>query len=103
MTGDPTRLTDKVGVISLDATEYEHSEYVTTVNTDELQRGLRLLDELGWDSVDIAVVPPRSDDANPLLGLQQPRESLMSGDQAAITIAPLTDKGRDLASGGDSE
>lgn len=93
---DPVRLTDRVGVIGLDGTEYnELGERQTTIDTEILQQGIELLDTLGWNQVDVCTVAGANENTdNPMLVLRPPRESLFSGEQAGIAITPRTDQGR---------
>jgi hypothetical protein len=94
---DETRLTDKIGIVGLDGTDYGELEtHQTTVDTDILKQGIELLDTLGWDQVDVVTVESGNDDNAdyPLLVLRPPHESLFSGDQAGIAMTPRTEKGR---------
>jgi len=92
---NPVRLTDRVGVIGLDGTEYgELGERQTTIDTEILQQGIELLDTLGWNQVDVCTVAGANETDNPMLVLRPPRDSLFSGEQAGIAITPRTDQGR---------
>lgn len=93
----PTRVTDNVGLVGIDASEYpdEQTEHVTTVATDILQDGIDILDTLGWSEVDVCFVEPSDDDADyPMLMLRPPRKSLFGEEQAAICVAPRTESSR---------
>jgi len=94
---DEIRLTDKVGVIAIDATDYgELESHETTVSVDMLKQGLELIETLGWDQVDIRTVETNNDSPDyPLLVLRPPSEALFGGSgQAGIAITPRTEKGR---------
>jgi len=97
---DYPRLTDQIGIIGLDASPYDdHGTHHTTVDIDNLKTAFELLDVLGWDTIDVCTV--ESTDETPdhsLLVFRPPRESLFSGDQAGVAIAPLTDHGRQKVS-----
>jgi hypothetical protein len=92
------RITDKIGVVGLDATDYpeEQTERVTSLNTKYLLQGLEILETLGWSQVDVCLVEPYDDDEadNPALVLRPPTDSFFGGKQAGIAITPVTDKGR---------
>lgn len=95
---DETRLTDKVGVIGIDATDYDDLEnHQTTVSVSLLRQGLDLIDTLGWDQVDVITVDPMDDKADyPMLILRPPSDALFGPDgQAGIAITPKTEQGRD--------
>jgi len=89
---EAVRVTDMIGVVGIDASDYDDVEHVTTVDVENLQRTLTLLEELGWGSVDIGAV--EGEDDYPLLVIQPPRDALFGDDQAALTVAPLTEQGR---------
>jgi hypothetical protein len=95
---DETRLTDKVGVIAVDATDYgELENHQTTISTGLLRQGLDLIETLGWEQVDVITVAPMDDNADyPMLILRPPRDALFGPDgQAGIAITPKTEQGRD--------
>jgi len=93
---ESVRLTDKVGIVGLDGTDYgEYEKHQTTINTDILKQGIELLETLGWEQVDVCTVTtPNEQTDYPMLMLKPPHESLFSGDQAGIAITPRTEKGR---------
>jgi len=92
-----TRVTDKVGIVGIDATAYgEYGNHETTIDTEILKQGLELLETLGWDQVDVCTVDSDGVSDYPLLVLRPPHESLFSGDQAGIAITPVTEKGREV-------
>lgn len=86
------RVTDKVGVVGLDGTDYPNAERVTTLQTELLMQGIEILDTLGWNEVDVCKVGGPD---NPMMVLRPPRDSLFGGEQAGIAITPRTDKGRE--------
>ena len=93
----PTRVTDNVGLVGIDASEYpdDQTERVTTVATDILQDSIDILDTLGWSEVDVCFVEPSDDDADqPMLMLKPPTDSLFGGEQAGIIVAPRTESGK---------
>lgn len=90
-------LTDKVGVIGLDAVEYPEHEHITTVSVGYIKQATELLDVLGWDQVDVCSVPSKNADY-PMLVLRPPHESLFAGEQAGISITPRTKQGREKGS-----
>jgi hypothetical protein len=97
-----TRLTDKVGVIGLDHTEYPQEDHITTVNADILTSVLTILEELGWSQVDVIAADSDEGSADyPMLVLRPPTDSIFGGSQAGICVAPKTEKGRDIR--GDDE
>lgn len=90
-----TRLTDKVGIIGLDATDYPQESHETTVNTDLLQQSLELIETLGWEQVDVRTVEGNGDSDYPMLILRPPQKAVFdSTEQAGIAITPVTEKGR---------
>jgi len=92
------QLTDKIGVVGLDATDYGDLEtHETSVDLQHLKTAVELIETLGWDKLDVCLVhPPESDDEHgpdfPMLSLRTSEPLFSSG--GAVTIAPLTDKGR---------
>jgi len=101
--GQGGQLTDKIGVVGLDATDYEHLEtHETSVDLQHLKTAIELIETLGWQKLDVCLVhPPESDDENgpdfPMLSLRTSKPLFSAG--GAVTIAPLTEKGR----GGNNE
>ena len=95
---NPTRITDKADLVALDGTEYPDEDVTrhTTVSVSVLQQSLELLDQLGWETIDIGTVAPVGCNL-PLLAIQPPSDTLLAGEQAAITVAPMTEKGREKA------
>jgi hypothetical protein len=93
---ESVRLTDKIGVVGIDGTDYgEYEEHQTTIDTEILKQGIELLDTLGWEQVDVCTVSTPNEQADyPMLMLKPPHESLISGDQAGIAITPRTEEGR---------
>jgi hypothetical protein len=103
---DVTRLTDPVGVIGIDATDYgEDESHETTVDVSLLKQGLEVIETLGWDQVDVRTVQPNGDVADyPLLVLRPPEDSFFGAEgQAGIAIAPRTEQGREGSSLGDGD
>ena len=101
---ESVRLTDKTDVIALDGTDYPDAavERHSTVSVSVLQNALELVDTLGWETIDIITAHPNSDDLR-VVALQPPSDSPLAGDQAAITVAPLTETGREKAASEDFE
>lgn len=96
---EPTRLTDKVGIIGIDATDYgELEEQQTTVAVDLLRQALDLIDTLGWEQVDVLTVEPTTDDPDdqPMVILRPPHSALFgpADGQAGIAVTPRTEQGR---------
>ena len=99
---ESVRLTDKIDVIALDGTDYPDAAVKrhSTVSVSVLQDALELVDTLGWETVDIITAHPDSDDLR-VVALQPPSDSPLAGEQAAITVAPLTETGREKAASED--
>jgi len=89
---DEVRVTDKVGVVGIDGTDYPNAEQVTTLKTKYLLQGIEILETLGWDEVDICLVDGPD---QPGIILRPPTESLFAGEQAGIAIASRTEQGRE--------
>ena len=95
MTNEPVRITDKVGVLGIDATDYGDREtHQTTINTELLADAADIIATLGWDQVDVITVESSESADNPMLVLRPPHESVCGGEQAGIAITPRTEKGR---------
>jgi len=100
------QLTDKIGVVGPDATDYGNLEtHATSVDVQHLKTAIELIETLGWEKIDVCLVePPESDDEGdpdyPLLSLQTNEPLFSAG--GAVTIAPLTEKGRG-GDGGDTD
>jgi len=94
------RVTDKVGVVGLDGTDYPNAEQVTTLKTDYLLQGLEILDTLGWGEVDVCLVDGPN---QPGVILRPPTDSLFAGEQAGIAIAARTEQGREKQVGDSDE
>ena len=86
------RITDKVGVVGIDGTDYPNAEQVTTLKTEYLLQGIEILDTLGWNEVDVCLVDGPN---QPGVILRPPRDSLFAGEQAGIAIAARTKQGRE--------
>ena len=99
-----TQVTDKAGVVAIDGTDYPEDDVKrhSTVSVSVLQDALELVDTLGWETVDIITAHPDSDDLR-VVALQPPSDSPLAGEQAAITVAPLTETGREKAASEDFE
>ncbi len=85
--------------MAADATDYPsigETDHGTSVSVSNLRQALDLLETLGWQTVDIGVADPEYADADhPLLVIEPPHGGVFaSSEQAAITVAPVTDKGR---------
>jgi hypothetical protein len=95
---ETARLTDKANIIALDASNYPEDRVTrhTTVSRSVLEQSLDLMNSLGWETIDIITADP-VDDELPLLALQPPGDTLLAGEQAAITVAPKTEYGRKKA------
>jgi hypothetical protein len=96
-TDQVVRVTDKIGVLGLDGTEYpERGEHVTTVNGNILRDALEILDTLGWDQVDVIMVDGKGEPDYPMMVLRPPEGALFAtaGPPAGIAITPLTEDGR---------
>lgn len=87
------KLMDKVGVMGLDNTNYPNEEHLTTIETEYLKTAINVMDELGWNQLDVCYVPGKGD--YPLLRFKPPSKSLFAGENAGFSIAPRTEKGRD--------
>ena len=85
------RVTDKVGVVGLDGTDYPNAERVTTLKTELLLQGIEILDTLDWNEVDVCKVDGAG---QPAIVLRPPTDSLFAGEQAGIIITPRTEQGR---------
>jgi len=90
------RVTDKIGIVGLDGTDYPNAEQVTTIKTEILMQGIEILDTLGWKEVDVCTV---EGDGHPMLVLRPPMDSLFGGEQAGIAITPRTEQGREKTVG----
>jgi len=91
------RLTDQVGVVGIDGTDYDDEQFkhITTVKGDILLQAAEILDTLGWKEVDVtAVGRPTDDEGYPMLILRPPTDSLFGGEQAGIAVTPRTEQGR---------
>jgi hypothetical protein len=64
-------------------------EYTTRMKTDFLQSALNIVNELGWDEIDIYAVHDESDALceNVMLHIR-PKDSPYWGDEAGISVAP---------------
>lgn len=87
---DVARLSDKLNVVGIDATDYNKDvyQYNGTFKVELLQQGLDLLDSLGWEEVTCgSIVPPNDDDGGRLLLLTPDTEEPWTSEQASIGIA----------------
>lgn len=93
--GDMTYLADKVGVIGVgDIPKTDNEEY-TAVSISSLKQALDILDTLGYQDVDVCLSPSSNEMADlPFLVFRPTPKSLMADDNAAVGVAPKTEKGR---------
>ena len=88
---DVARVTDKLSVVGIDASDYDEAtyQYNGTFRVDYLQQMLELLDTLGWDEVNLgSIVPPGGDaDGARLLLVTPDCPKPWTGDQASVSLA----------------
>ena len=97
MSDDYRNLTDRLGVYGILTYERmsEQAEHITTIQTKYILDVMEILETLNWNYVDVyAVEKPGDGDATPMLAFQPPHPSFLGGDQAALTVSPITEEGR---------
>lgn len=89
---ESNRLSDPVGVIALDATEYPQEEHVTTIDVGLLKDSMELLETLGWDKIDVNIVPSHDEpEKNPMLMFRTPQDPFFASENTGVAIAPKVD------------
>ena len=91
-------LTDNVGLIGVgDFPESEGEEFATAVSVGALKEAVELLETLGYADVDLRLAGHDREGADhPLLMLRPTPGAIYADDNAAVTVCPKTEKGRQL-------